>query len=129
MKFRKADPADVARFGAALPAHPALQRRTMFGYPAAFVNGNYFAGLYEDRFVVRLPDALRDRFTELAEGEPFDPMRRGEPIKDWWVIPPGISDSEERLGAFLTDALTEVAKLPPKAAKPRRSRRRPSPAA
>ena len=41
---------------------PGAERRKMFGYPAAFVNGNMFAGLHESGLVLRLPDADRGRF-------------------------------------------------------------------
>jgi hypothetical protein len=37
----------VEAFGAALPDHPAVQRRKMFGYPCAFVNGNMFTGVFQ----------------------------------------------------------------------------------
>lgn len=33
----------------------------MFGCPCAFVNGNMFAGLHEDRLLVRLPDEAPKR--------------------------------------------------------------------
>ena len=49
-------PAELAaRFDAALPVVADVQRRKMFGCPAAFVNGNLFAGLHENRLMVRLP--------------------------------------------------------------------------
>ncbi|MBJ7412837.1 MAG: hypothetical protein JHD15_21120, partial [Phenylobacterium sp.] len=31
-----------------LPDAPGLQRRKMFGYPVAFVNGHMCAGLFQD---------------------------------------------------------------------------------
>jgi hypothetical protein len=49
-------PAELAaRFDAALPQADDVERRKMFGCPAAFVNGNLFAGLHEDRLMIRLP--------------------------------------------------------------------------
>ena len=51
----KKSPADlVERFAAALPDHPALVRKPMFGYPAAFANGNMVCGLFQDSVVARL---------------------------------------------------------------------------
>src|SRR6202008_5125672 len=44
----------VERFAAALPQHPAVVRKPMFGYPAAFANGNMVCGLFQDSVVVRL---------------------------------------------------------------------------
>lgn len=55
-------PADLAAtFDAVLPAAPDVERRKMFGCPAAFVNGNLFAGLHEDRLMVRLPSEAAAR--------------------------------------------------------------------
>ncbi len=55
-------PAELAaRFDAALPAADDVVRKQMFGCPAAFVNGNMFAGLQEDRLIVRIPDEAEKR--------------------------------------------------------------------
>jgi TfoX/Sxy family transcriptional regulator of competence genes len=118
--WKKSDPALVDRFHAALPDHPAAERRKMFGYPACFVNGNYFSGLYQDQVVVRLPGGMRDRFTELADAPPFDPMGTGKGMKDWYRVPAEIADDDARLADFLEAAIVEVAELPPKERKKRR---------
>jgi len=46
--LKKSPPELVERFAAALPAHPDLVRKPMFGYPAAFVHGNMVCGLFQD---------------------------------------------------------------------------------
>jgi hypothetical protein len=52
----KMAPADlVARFDAVVAEVAALDRRQMFGYPAAFANGHLVTGLFEDRWMIRLP--------------------------------------------------------------------------
>lgn len=112
--WKKPDPEMVDRFHAALPDHPAATRRKMFGYPACFVNGNYFTGLYENRVVVRLPGVIRDRFPELAEALPFDPMGTGKGMKDWYQVPSSIVDNDDRLSEFLAATFEEVARLPAK---------------
>lgn len=43
MAWKKPAPETIATFEAVLPGAPA-ERRMMFGYPAAFVNGNVFMG-------------------------------------------------------------------------------------
>ena len=40
MAWKKAPAALIDLFGASLPDDPRIERRQMFGYPAAFVNGN-----------------------------------------------------------------------------------------
>lgn len=62
MKWTKPDPALVERFTSALPDDPRVASRKMFGYPACFVRGSYFAGLHGEAFVIRLPGSLKERF-------------------------------------------------------------------
>ena len=38
----------------------------MFGYPALFVNGNMFAGTFQDKIVARLADDARERASDHA---------------------------------------------------------------
>ncbi|MDQ3690731.1 MAG: TfoX/Sxy family protein [Chloroflexota bacterium] len=118
--WKKSSAASVERFDAALPDHPALERRKMFGYAACFVNGHYCTGLYQDRFVIRLPGDIRDRFPELAEAVPFDPMGTEKGMKNWYEIPEVIVADDARLADLLAATVDEVAMMPPKAAKKRR---------
>lgn len=122
MSFEKSSPALVARFEAALPRDAIVQPKKMFGYPAAFVHGNYFAGLHEDNVVLRLPAPLRQKLPELAGAPVFDPMGTGTGMKDWLVVPKTIAASPARLAALLEVALPLVAALPPKAKKPAKRR-------
>jgi hypothetical protein len=59
--FEKSPPALVERFGAVLGRHPDVQQRQMFGYPAAFIGGNMVTSLFDDHWVIRLPDADREQ--------------------------------------------------------------------
>ena len=54
--FTKAPPELAVRFSATVSALPGAQVRQMFGYPAGFVNGNLFTGIYASSWFVRLPD-------------------------------------------------------------------------
>lgn len=56
----------------------------MFGYPAAFVNGNMFTGVFADRVFVRLP---ADELAEAARlgGKLLEPMP-GRPMKAYTEI-------------------------------------------
>jgi hypothetical protein len=42
-KWKKSPPALIAVFDAAIAGRPGVVRRRMFGYPAAFLNGNLLA--------------------------------------------------------------------------------------
>jgi TfoX/Sxy family transcriptional regulator of competence genes len=59
--WQKSDPEVVQRFLASLPLTQGVERRQMFGYPCAFVNGNMFAGLHEQRLIVRVPSEAASR--------------------------------------------------------------------
>ena len=78
--FTKAPEEMVRTFESAMKDFPMAMQRKMFGYPAAFVNGNMFAGLFQDEMFLRLADddraAIRKEFgTKLFEPIPGRPMR------------------------------------------------------
>ena len=82
-KWRAAPAPLVARFEHVVAGLPEVLQRKMFGYPAAFVKGHMFAGVFQASLFVRL-----------AEKEP-------------------IVESEARLTAWLSRALRHAASLPP----------------
>ena len=45
MKWRKSSETLVQKFAELVPQDPRVERRKMFGYPAAFTGGNYAASL------------------------------------------------------------------------------------
>jgi len=117
MPFKKSSTELVALFDKALPKSALVERRKMFGYPASFVHGHFFAGLYEESAIIRLPQPLRTQLPDLAQATGFDPMKTGTAMKDWLVIPPAIVARPGGLAALLEAALPLVAALPPKAKK------------
>ena len=119
MRFKKSSPEIVARFADALPGSALVERKKMFGYPSAFVRGNYFAGLFEETVVLRLPEPQREELPALANAAVFDPMRTGRGMKDWLVVPEEVASNPRALAALLEAALALVATLPQKAKKPR----------
>ena len=86
----------------------------MFGYPVAFVHGHFFAGLHEEKVLLRLPGGLRQQLPEMAQAAGFDPMKNGKGSKDWFVVPASVSENTSRLAVLLAAALPLVAALPPK---------------
>ena len=119
MRFKKSSPEIVARFADALPGSALVERKKMFGYPSAFVRGNYFAGLFEETVVLRLPEPQREELPALANAAVFDPMRTGRGMKDWLVVPEEVASNPRALAALLEAALALVATLRQKAKKPR----------
>ena len=56
MAWTKSPPSLVELFDKSVPSGENISRRKMFGYPAAFANGNLFAGLHQNDFIIRLSE-------------------------------------------------------------------------
>ncbi len=111
-KWRAAPAPLVARFDRAVAALPEIQQRKMFGYPAAFVNGHMFAGVFQTSLFVRLAETDRTELIEKDGATPFAPMP-GRVMREYVVLPPSIVESEAKLTAWLSRASHYVASLPP----------------
>ncbi len=118
MKWKKSPEALVKRFDAVVPREPRVERRSMFGYPCAFLGGHMFCGLFQDHFVLRLPDEARASLLEQKGATVFEPMQ-GRPMREYVVIPPETLDDDAAIASWLRIAREHVAGLPPKAKKPR----------
>jgi TfoX/Sxy family transcriptional regulator of competence genes len=93
----------------------AAERRLMFGYPAAFANGQLACGLFADGMMVRLPEDERARLLALPGAQVFDPMG-GRPMKEYALLPPDLLEDEEAVHGWMEKAVAYAASLPPKAA-------------
>jgi TfoX/Sxy family transcriptional regulator of competence genes len=114
--LKKSPPELVERFAAALPAHPDLVRKPMFGYPAAFVHGNMVCGLFQDSVVVRLgKEGAADAVAE-GKAKQFTPMP-GRAMTGYVLVPAADIEDPGALAAWLRRALEFTLSLP---AKPRR---------
>ena len=54
--FTKPTAATVRAFEGAVDGLAGVERRTMFGYPSVFLNGNMLASVFQDRIMVRLSE-------------------------------------------------------------------------
>ena len=112
-KFEKSPSQLVERFGAVLDRFPDVERRKMFGYPAAFVGGNMVTGLHGRNWVIRLPDAQREALLRLDGAKPFEPMP-GRPMKGYAVVPPSIVADDRAIAPWLERAFAHGRSMPPK---------------
>jgi TfoX N-terminal domain len=121
MKWRKSPDSLVRLFDHSLPIIEGVQRKAMFGYPCAFLNGHLFCGLHGDSIIALLPEARRDAL--LAAGASvFEPMP-GQPMKEYVVVPAEIVADRRRLRELLGDALAHVSSLAPKPQMPRAAKK------
>jgi TfoX/Sxy family transcriptional regulator of competence genes len=110
--WKKTSPDLVAAFDKAVPASPRVTRRPMFGYASAFVNGNMFAGTFQDSIVVRLAETDRAALLKLKGAAPFEPM--GHPMKEYVVVPASLVAKSKELGAWIERGHRYALTLPAK---------------
>jgi len=87
----------------------------MFGYPAAFVNGNMFAGLHEANLVVRLPEPQLTEFLAQDGARRLEPMP-GRPMRGYAVAAHALLNEKPALSRWLELELSfeAIAAMPPK---------------
>jgi TfoX/Sxy family transcriptional regulator of competence genes len=99
-----------------VPDDPRVELKPMFGNLGAFVNGNMFAGLFGSTVGVRLiDDASRDELAAIDGTGSFGPAER--PMGGYLALPEDWSTRPELAAQWVHTALSQVAALPPKAAK------------
>lgn len=123
MKLRKSPEELVAKFDDVMPGPPATKRK-MFGFPAGFVNGNMFMGLFEDNMILRLPPELRDELIQRHGGKAFAPMA-GRVSKEYVVLPEAIIRDRAQLCSWVGKALAYGESLEPKKAKTKSAKSKP----
>ena len=119
-KWTKAPEELAAAFTKAADAVPGAAVRKMFGYPAAFLAGNMFAGVFQSSVILRLPQEARDELIE-SGGERFEPVP-GRVVKEYVVLPRQFVRSARILDGWLAKAASYARTLPPKAKAPGRKK-------
>lgn len=94
-----------------MPGPPATGRK-MFGYPASFVNGNMFMGLFQDEMILRLSEESRAELLKIG-AKLFEPMP-GRPMKEYVSIPKSIMGDRKKLDIWIARALEYGTSLKPK---------------
>jgi len=115
-RWRKSPPGLIAAFDQVLPRHAQVQRRQMFGYPCAFVRGQLFCGLFQDRVLVRLGIDEAAALVAAGETEWFTPMP-GRPMREYVLVPDDEAENPARLATWLERGLRYGLTLPPKVAR------------
>jgi TfoX/Sxy family transcriptional regulator of competence genes len=108
-KFTPAPQEWIDAFDAALPKN--VERRKMFGYPAAFVDGNMAAGLYRDDLVLKLDEKDRGALMK-AGGKPFVVM--GRTMGAFVVAPQEFRTRPAELKKWISRSIAFASTLPPK---------------
>ncbi len=115
VKWQRPSAELTALFDACLPKGAGVERRQMFGCPCAFVNGNMFTGLHEQRLIVRLADAERTQLLQSSVAKPFVVM--GRTMREYVTFERAVERSPDELRAWIRKALAYAGKLPPEVAR------------
>ena len=94
----------------------------MFGYPAAFANGNMACGLFQDDVVVRLGKEGAAAAVAKDQARQFAPIP-GRIMTGYVLVPAHDVQDPAALAGWLRRALDFTLTLPGKAAKPRTAKR------
>jgi hypothetical protein len=120
--FAKSPPELQAAFAEALDGFPEAERRQMFGYPAAFVNGNLWTSLHLGNWVVRLPDEARAKLLAIPGAANFEPVP-GRAMTGFATLPPSVRDDPSARQPWLQRAWEGALAMPPKQRKPRSAKK------
>jgi TfoX/Sxy family transcriptional regulator of competence genes len=102
----------VDLFECVTPGPPAVQRK-MFGYPAVFVNGNMFMGLFQESMILRLPTGPREEILNIHNAKIFEPMA-GRPMREYAGVPQPVLSDKKELTAWVAKAFEYGGSLKPK---------------
>lgn len=127
MKLIKPSAGLIAEFKAVVAQLPRAEPRKMFGYDAAFVNGNMAVGLWANTCVMKLAEADREQLLERGQAVPFMPGKNGK-MGAWLELSEELAHDPEELLAWSIRAIDYVATLPPKALRTKKAPAKKAPA-
>lgn len=114
MTWTKSPQSLVDLFDKSVPSGDGITRRQMFGYPAAFANGNLFIGLHQDDFIMRLSEQDRARFTDAFGERTFEPMK-GRPMREYVRLPKELIADARKRAPWIKRSLRYAEAIVPKA--------------
>ena len=109
---------DKQRFRDLVPDGPGVEVKPMFGNLGAFVNGNMFMGLFGADVGIKLAPEDQQRLLAEPGAGPFGPEER--PMGGYVTLPGSWTAADAK--PWVDKSLATVGALPPKAAKPKKSK-------
>jgi TfoX/Sxy family transcriptional regulator of competence genes len=114
-KWQKPSEQTIAIYQDIVSHLDGVEKRTMFGCPCAFVNGNMFFGVYQDQLFLRMGDEQREQVNQIIPIKCFSPM--GKVMKAYISIPGEIINDPEKLLTLVKNGLSIASELPIKKSK------------
>ncbi len=119
MAWTKSPQSLIDLFDKSVPSGTSVSRHKMFGYPAAFANGNLFVGLHQNDFIIRLSEKDRARFSAEFGERRFEPMP-GRPMREYVRLPDELLADPRRRAAWINLSQQYAEAIAPKAKSPKR---------
>jgi TfoX/Sxy family transcriptional regulator of competence genes len=113
MVWTKSPQSLIDLFDRSVPPAPSVSRRKMFGYPAAFANGNLFIGLHQDDFIMRLSETDRERFSAAYGERIFEPMK-GRRMREYVRLPEELLADSRKRATWISRSLAYAEGVKPK---------------
>jgi TfoX/Sxy family transcriptional regulator of competence genes len=113
MAWTKSPQSLIDLFDKSVPSGDGITRRKMFGYPAAFANGNLFIGLHQNDFIMRLSEQDRARFTAEFGERTFEPMK-GRPMREYVRLPDALLGDARKRASWIKRSLGYAGTVVPK---------------
>ncbi len=107
----------TAAFARAIPSDERAVKRTMFGSPCCFVNGNMFGGVHGHELFLRLPEEGRRLLLRRDGASLFEPIH-GRPMREYVCVPSAMLDNPRLLRTWVRRAFEYGLTLAPR--KPRK---------
>jgi TfoX/Sxy family transcriptional regulator of competence genes len=113
MAWTKSPQSLIDLFDKSVPPATSVTRRKMFGYPAAFANGNLFIGLHQNDFIMRLSAEDRTRFSARYGERAFEPMK-GRPMREYVRLPQELLTDARKRAPWIKRSLEYAQGIAPK---------------
>lgn len=114
MAWTKSPQSLIDLFDESVPSGSGITRRKMFGYPAAFANGNLFIGLHQNDFIMRLSKQDRARFITKFGDRTFEPMK-GRPMREYVRLPEELLGDARNRASWIKRSLRYAETIAPRA--------------
>lgn len=114
MAWTKSPQSLIDLFDKSVPSGDGISLRKMFGYPAAFANGNLFIGLHQNDFVMKLSEQDRARFIAEFGERSFEPIK-GRPMREYVRLPEALLADARKRAAWIRRSLRYAETVAPKA--------------
>src|SRR5712671_2239290 len=124
MAWTKSPQSLIDLFDESVPSSVTVSRRKMFGYPAAFANGNLFIGLHQNDFIMRLSEEDRTRFSARYGERTFEPMK-GRPMREYVRLPEELLTDVRKRAPWIKRSLKYAELIKPKPRSKKSARRTP----